>query len=115
MLSCDVGYDQKIIGSWEGSNKNFNLFIEIKNINDCSVIINHVDSNKKIIGDCLINPNKSPMPFTIIKSKQIDYSMHSIIKFRGKNQIEIGKFSKLPRTRPLVINKEDKITLNRIK
>jgi len=82
----------------------------------CEIVIknNNSDAINRINGVFTLDYTKKPIPLSITKIKELNYPIHTIIRFNNYNTLDIMAFSKKQRLRPLYFDSNSLIKLKRI-
>ena len=118
IFSCNNKIYKKkdLIGEWEGNDNGNTMKIIFGDGPKLKVEYLSMDSVNSFIitGNYDINFSKYPILFSIKKINELNDDLFSIIKFKNYNIIEISKFSKRWRLRPVSFERGNYISLNRV-
>ena len=107
--------EDDIFGFWVGSNNEKEIFFNFKKDYTCT--FKYVQKITKIEsefnGVFNINFKKKPNSLSIKNIDQLDYPLHSIIKFLDKDVIKIGGFSPKWKLRPTSFDQHSSILVKR--
>ena len=106
-----------IYGIWKGKNEANNHTFIFNEDGTCKLIIkdNKTDSIEVIYGNFEIDFSKKPIPISIRNIPNLNYPLHTILKFVGKDSMRLANFSPRWRVRPIVFELDKSIDLKRIK
>ena len=99
-LCLDLPRDSDLCGIWVNYDKS-NVF-RFNQDKTCTITYKLGESDTFLItGNYEVNFNKKPIPLTIRNIPQLNHPLHTIIKFRGENELFISEFAPRWRVRPI--------------
>lgn len=106
-----------IHGNWKGFYNNQDILFIFEEDKSCEFRFYDDHLNKLIIlkGEFEIDYSKRPIPLSIRHIKQVEHSLHTIIKFIDTDSIIISEFSKRSKLRPITFSEEKQLILTRTK
>ena len=115
--------NQTLEGLWEESTDSYMqrkdnnyLKIEFKKDKKCNIYIIRTDGTSlNFAGIYDLDIQKKPMPLSIRSITNLNYPLHTIIRYIDENTIDIMQFSSTQRLRPVFFSEENKIRLKKIK
>ena len=115
--SCNSFDVKSIDGDWKGQYGNHDLILSFNENSKIYLKYFDVSSNQfnEINGFYDLDFSKSPIPLSIYKISELDYSLHSIIQFIGEDSIRMSIFSKKLKLRPISFEFDKVVGLKKIK
>lgn len=106
-----------IHGNWNGIYKNQVIIFVFNDDKSCELRFYDGQLDEVIImkGEFEIDYSKRPIPLSIKHIKQVEFSLHTIIRFINNDSIIISEFSKRSKLRPITFNEEKQLILKRSK
>ena len=98
-----------ILGQWTGSSEEIQMKVTINSNNQCIFLTKNISTGKisNIDGLCSFDYSKQPYPLDV---KDLNKgNLYTIINFINLDTIQIARFSKVWRLRPIAFNKYDLI------
>ena len=100
-----------IYGDWAGKIENNNIFLTFNKDQTCQFFI---DQDSSIIkGNFEIDFSKTPIPLSINNISNLDYNIYTILEFKNKNELKLGKFAKRWRLRPIAFDPNNHLILKK--
>ena len=102
-------------GHWIGKHQNYEIILEIKENNKCSLEFRVTSSNEveNFNGDCTIDNSKKPYSFIMTNIIELNTSIYSLVALRDNNIIHMSEFSTKWRLRPVSLTHENTIIFKR--
>jgi len=116
ILSCGGKTDyEDIYGVWEGIMHEKKINIQFSSEHKCVLSINNIESDivEILHGNYEIDFSKRPIPLSINNIKEINHSLHTIIRFNN-NELLMANFAPKWRLRPISFDDDTSILLTRI-
>ena len=106
-----------IQGNWKGMYNNQDILFIFEKDKSCEFRFYDDHSDELIIlkGEFDIDYSKRPIPLSIRHIKQVEHSLHTIIRFVDTDSMIISEFSKRSKLRPLTFSEEKQLILTRTK
>jgi len=104
-----------LFGEWNGQNDSLIFNFNFIKDDSCKLIMKNKYSMSTSVftGRFILDMTKSPIPITINKIQELNYSIHTIMMFKGKDKLLFGEFSQTQRFRPVSFG-ENPIMLTKI-
>lgn len=104
-----------IQGNWKGMYNNQDILFIFEKDKNCEFRFYDIHLDELIIlkGEFEIDYSKRPMPLSIRHIKQVEHSLHAIIKFVDTDSMIISEFSKRSKLRPITFSEEKQLILTR--
>ena len=106
---------ESLNGQWIGKHQNYEIILEIKKNNKCSLEFRFTSSNEveNFNGDCSIDNSKKPYSFIMTNIIELNTSLYSLVALRSNNIIHMSEFSTKWRLRPVLLTYENTIIFKR--
>ena len=115
-LSCSNSDTQlDLIGTWQGESSEMSAVV-FKFERDGSFHFRYVDPDGAVhilTGKYEVDFSKSPRPLSLRKIPQLRHPLHTIIQFRGPDNLRMGGFARHWKLRPISFDPESEILLER--
>ena len=106
---------ESLNGQWIGKHQNYEIILEIKKNNKCSLEFRVTSSNEveNFNGDCSIDNSKKPYSFIMTNIIELNTSLYSIVALKNNNIIHMSDFSTKWRLHPVTLTHENTIIFKR--
>lgn len=102
------------VGTWEGENGGEKIQFVLQPDGTCALVFKKSDEVLQVNGDCEFDFSKRPIPLMIRNIPQLTHPLHTIVDFKGTDEILMGSFSPSWRLRPITFEPGRSFYLRRV-
>lgn len=114
VTTCQNEYTKKdLYGKWVGVNQNTKMVLKLREDSKCELIFHSGPSTMRVIGEFEVDFSKKPIPLAIRRIPQLNHPLHTIIEFKGKNEIKLERFATRLKMRPIIFSQDRSMILRK--